>query len=46
MAQILMLKRNYNLRQSRERLCDVRVFFFLFLPLNLASGSAVMAAFQ
>ena len=28
MAQILTLKRNYNLHQSREHLCDIRAFQF------------------
>jgi len=47
MAQILTLNRNCNLRQSRERSCDVRAFqFFFFPPSNLASGAAVMALLQ
>ena len=44
MAQILMLKRNCNRRQSREISCDVRAF--QFAPLNLASGAAVMVVLQ
>ena len=32
MAQMLTLKRNYNLRQPSKRSYDVRVFEFIFLP--------------
>ncbi|KAK2143591.1 hypothetical protein LSH36_829g00010 [Paralvinella palmiformis] len=32
MAEKLMLKRNYNLRQSRERLCDITAYFSCLLP--------------
>jgi len=46
MAEILMLKINYNPRQSRE-IADVtseHLGFFSFPPSNLASGAAVMAS--
>ena len=38
MAQILMLKRNYNPRQSRECSCDVRSDDFSFLLPDFESG--------
>ena len=46
MAQKLMLKRNYNPHQSRERLYDVRAFQLSPSRLRIASGAAVMPALQ
>ena len=47
MAQILMLKSNYNPCQSRECSYDVKsIWVFSIPPSNLASGAAVMTALQ